>query len=70
MGGIYVSETFLVLNRFFNLLSCVYQVNLEDRFSAFPFYQAKRLFYPYEYQSYRIMRESCSYVRVFYRNVR
>ena len=26
MGGIYVSETFLVLNRFFNLLSCVYQV--------------------------------------------
>ena len=51
-------------------LSCVYQVNREDRLCAFSVYQAKRLSYPIVYQSYRIVRESCSIVRVFYRIVR
>ena len=46
------------------------RVNREDRLSAFSVYQAKRLSYPIIYQSYRMVRESCSIVRVFYRIVR
>ena len=48
----------------------MYQVNREDRLSSFSIYQAKRLSYPIVYQSYRIVRGSCSIVRVFYRIVR
>ena len=48
----------------------MYQVNCEDRLRAFYVYQAKRLSYPIVFQSYRIVRESCSIVRVFYRIVR
>ena len=48
----------------------MYHVNREDRLSASTVYQAERLSYPIVYQSYRIMRESCSIVRVFYRIVR
>lgn len=36
----------------------------------FSVYQAKRLLYPIVYQSYRMVRESCSIVRVLYRIVR
>ena len=60
-----------ILNKFFvYFLSCVFQVNRENSSSAFSEYQAKLLSYPIVYQSYRIVRETCSIVRVFYRIVR
>ena len=52
------NELLFLINSSFIFLSCVYQVNREDRLSAFSVYQAKRLSYPIVYQSYRIVRES------------
>ena len=56
------NELLIWINSSFIIVKTVYK--------CFYRFQGKRLSYPIVYQSYRIVRESCCIVRVFYRIVR